>query len=305
MSISKCPSLTKTVPEAPDLKDAQYSLKEDTFHGSCLFPVAIYEDDLTREAVSWHWHEELEAGYIVEGACLLECGKNRVTLREGDVFFVNTNVLHAVRNAVSGKCARLKSLVFHASIVGGSMQSVFHQKYVLPILEASAFRDAHFHGEEATDLRNLLMSAWNACRDETDAYELTVRNELSLFLKALTQVLKESQGQQTDFDHRQESRAQVMLNFIHSHYADEISLPEIAAEAAVSTSEALRSFRAVIGTSPIRYLKEYRLKQAASLIRSTDYSMSDICALCGFADPSYFTKAFRETYHCTPKAYRT
>jgi hypothetical protein len=36
---------------------------ELTSHGSPLFPIAFYHDNLERERVPWHWHDELEAVY--------------------------------------------------------------------------------------------------------------------------------------------------------------------------------------------------------------------------------------------------
>ena len=37
-------------------------------HGTVLFPVACYYDDLAGDAVPWHWHDELEAAVVTEGA---------------------------------------------------------------------------------------------------------------------------------------------------------------------------------------------------------------------------------------------
>lgn len=66
----------------------------------------------------------------------------------------------------------------------------------------------------------------------------------------------------------------------------------------------LRCFRATIGTTPIRYLREYRIEQAANRLSNSQASIADIAAACGFQDISYFTKTFREMKGLTPKAYR-
>ena len=95
-----------------------------------------------------------------------------------------------------------------------------------------------------------------------------------------------------------------MLQFVHDHYSDEVTMGQIAASAAVSESECLRCFRATVDTTPIRYLRQYRIRQAARLLCHTEERISDIASRCGFQDMSYFTKSFREQLGCTPTEYR-
>ena len=81
-------------------------------------------------------------------------------------------------------------------------------------------------------------------------------------------------------------------------------MEKIAACVALSESACLRSFRQLLGTTPIQYVKQYRVEKAAELLRSTRLKTGEIGAECGFADGSYFIKTFREVKHCTPLEYR-
>ena len=96
----------------------------------------------------------------------------------------------------------------------------------------------------------------------------------------------------------------MMLQYVQDHYQEELSTAKIAQSAAVSESECLRCFRCVIGTTPIQYTKQLRIQKAAELLESTDEKVSDIGALCGFQEMSYFAKSFREMKGCTPREYR-
>ena len=78
----------------------------------------------------------------------------------------------------------------------------------------------------------------------------------------------------------------------------------IAASVALSESACLRSFRQMLGITPIQYVKQFRVEKAAELLRSTRLKTGEIGAECGFTDGSYFIKIFREIKHCTPKEYR-
>lgn len=48
--------------------------RELTEHGSALFPIASYDDDILTNPVPWHWHDELEAGIIIEGTAIVAAG---------------------------------------------------------------------------------------------------------------------------------------------------------------------------------------------------------------------------------------
>ena len=55
----------------------------------------------------------------------------------------------------------------------------------------------------------------------------------------------------------------MMMSFIHSHYADQIQLDDIADFAHVSKNTCMQIFKNGIRQSPISYLIQYRLKKAA------------------------------------------
>ena len=65
-------------------------------HGTSLFPAACYHDNLSEEAVSWHWHDELEAFIVESGAARAAVNGTEHILRRGEGIFINAGVLHGV-----------------------------------------------------------------------------------------------------------------------------------------------------------------------------------------------------------------
>lgn len=65
-----------------------------------------------------------------------------------------------------------------------------------------------------------------------------------------------------------------------------------------------RKTKNVTGYTPNDIMRTMRLHHAAKLLRTTDQNISEICRNCGFNNPSYFTRAFRDQFSITPKEYR-
>lgn len=279
--------------------------REQVVHGSSDFPIACYYNDLVKIPVLLHWHEELEAGIVTEGAAIISIGSEKHLLKAGEGFFINTGVLHDAWPAEGSSC-RIHSMVFHPRLVGGNTDSVFHRRYLRPLLEDPTLEWVRFQPEEASASQALeaLAAVWNACRDEEPGYEFTVRSALSSLLWQVYSL--QSAGDRTVSTKalRDARRIKQMLTYIHEHFGSELSIRAIAASATVSESECLRCFRTAIGTTPIQYLRQHRLRQAAMQLLSSQDKISDIAERCGFQDMSYFTKSFREAEGCSPTEYR-
>ena len=74
----------------------------------------------------------------------------------------------------------------------------------------------------------------------------------------------------------------------------------MAAVAHVSEAHFIRSFRAVFGETPHRYLQRRRVERSMFLLRETDRSVTDICLDVGFTSLGTFSRMFREIVGETP-----
>ena len=84
----------------------------------------------------------------------------------------------------------------------------------------------------------------------------------------------------------------------------DITIDDIAQAVAVSRTSLHRKMKQLMGTSPMEFLREARLRKAAKLLITTDRTVSEIAYACGFTDPKYFSKCFRQTQGDTPTDYR-
>lgn len=235
----------------------------------------------------------------------MAAGHDKATLHAGEGFFIHSGSLHGCWDEENSGCM-FHSIVFHPRLVGGSLDSVFHQQYVQPLLDSS--------GPELIILKQdipwqksaleSIETAWQAFVQEEAGFPFRVRNALSELTYQLQCHLSPAASNVSSKVLRDAQRIKTMLGYIHGHYSNDLNTAAIAGSASVSESECLRCFRSTIGTTPIQYLKQYRLQQAARLLAETHWKVSDIAVRCGFQDMSYFTKAFREAMGAVPTEYR-
>lgn len=105
---------------------------------------------------------------------------------------------------------------------------------------------------------------------------------------------------------RRNSRGKLdgVLGYIEKNYARPISEQEVAKEYGLSPFEFSRAFRAAHGITFRDYLSECRLMQSKRLLGIAQVSVSDVAAMAGFNDPSYFARLFRKRTGSSPSAYR-
>jgi AraC-like DNA-binding protein len=87
-------------------------------------------------------------------------------------------------------------------------------------------------------------------------------------------------------------------------YAEALDIRAVAAVAYVSEAHFIRTFRAVFGETPHRYLQRRRVERSMFLLRETDRSVTDICLDVGFTSLGTFSRTFREIVGETPSDYR-
>ena len=87
-------------------------------------------------------------------------------------------------------------------------------------------------------------------------------------------------------------------------YADPLTVADLAAAARLSPAHFSREFRKAFGESPHQYLLTRRLERAASLLRSTDWSVARVCVSVGLTSVGSFTVSFRRMFGMPPTAYR-
>jgi len=105
-------------------------------------------------------------------------------------------------------------------------------------------------------------------------------------------------------DPRRDPRIEWAIDIISRDYRRRINLGELARTVGLSISHFAHLFRREVGVSPARFLREFRLRQAEQLIRTTTLPLSEILALAGITERSHFMRAFKQRNGLSPSRYR-
>lgn len=90
------------------------------------------------------------------------------------------------------------------------------------------------------------------------------------------------------------------LRRIEHHYTDSLSVDQLAAEANMSVSAFHHNFKAVTSTSPLQYLKSYRLHQARVMMLQEGMKASAAAMKVGYESASQFSREFKRYFGVTP-----
>ena len=95
-----------------------------------------------------------------------------------------------------------------------------------------------------------------------------------------------------------------MIAYIDEHYAEKMTLDDIAAAGFVSKRTCGNMFDRFLYTPPMKYLNEYRLRKSIELLRGSDMTVTEIGLACGFSGASYYAEMFRRELGVSPSEYR-
>lgn len=101
------------------------------------------------------------------------------------------------------------------------------------------------------------------------------------------------------------SLVRTVIAHINRHYADEISVADIADQQKCNADYLSRVFKRTAGFGVIEYLHRVRVDHARRLLLTDRFTIGEVGHLVGFPDQSHFGKVFRRLVGLTPQAFRT
>lgn len=265
------------------------------------------------------WHMELEEKEFGHMACRLEesvtflhmlrgtmtcqINQGKTELGAGEGIFINSRNAYRFTGCREGGCE-----LYVMSINGEYLKTdeITAQNYVEPVIQDERLFALKLNPEkkEAGELLECLRNAGEAAKAKRTGYQLEIRSFalrmwLNLYkeVQAVTEVPKKAEI-------REKAKLYRMLEFLHMHYKEKITLGEMAEDCGVSTGEYCRFFKKRMERTPFEYLQAYRIEKSLPEVLEKSDSITNIALKHGFTGSSYYAETFKKEMGCAPGDYR-
>lgn len=247
-----------------------------------------------------HWHDDVEFIAVLSGEMRYNINGRIITMHPGEGVFVNSRQFHYGFSKEQKECVFL-CILLHPMLL--CCTSPMEQAYIGPLLSNTAF--------PCWPLRTTVPWEDNILQALRQMYGLLGQPAFPLLIQSLfyqiwhalyTHAPKEQTSAAKSTS--QLSSVREMVRYIQGHYAEKISLEDIAAVGNVCKSKCCSLFRTYLDQTPVSYLIRYRLEKSIGLMSTTDMNITQIGYEVGFSGTSYFSETFHKHYGCSPMRYR-
>jgi len=254
-------------------------------------------ESITKSKYDSDWHSTLhthpftELFYVVDGKGEFNIQGQRFPVKANDFVIINPQVEHT---ELSSPDEPLEYIVL--GIRGLSFSNL------TPVSEGGHPFSFFNLRDEQKDILRYLNAMVQEATSQQMSYELVCHNLLEILL------IKILRHQHFDLEVGKQSKATKDISFIkhylETYYHESIQLEDLASMTHLSRFYISHSFKKEIGMSPMEYLIAIRIKESKILLRTTNYSISQVADIVGFTTPTYFSKQFRKSTGISPTDYR-
>jgi len=139
---------------------------------------------------------------------------------------------------------------------------------------------------------------WKDTIQRIDKQNITILTECAMLyaLSFLKTAAKEAS------DTTEETPFSKILSYINNNFTDpDLTVRKVAALFSYSEKYLSQLFKKVMGITFTNYLNKIRIQHSLFLIENGETTVSKLSAACGFSDPLYFSKVFRNHMQISPK----
>lgn len=245
-----------------------------------------------------HYHEDLEFITITKGKTGYNINGETIYLEQGDTLMVNANQVHYNFTTQPESCSYYIAIL-HPSLLCSSYYVQSH--FVDPLVNNPNIPYVLLKHTDPFSIR-----IFSDVENLIDAID----SELSIticFLNLYKHIFFWCRGKDmlelnTQLD-TTDSSFKKMLDFIHAHFTEALTLSDIAKAGGVSKTHCNNLFKQYTGNTPMNCLNRYRVERVAFYVTNTKLSMSEIAERTGFSGASYMTETFKKINGVSPRVY--
>ena len=240
-----------------------------------------------------HWHQRVEMIYVVEGKCQIRSSGQRMLCEAGDLVVVRSGEIHAIEGDTE---RQLYVVTFDPTIFYRfTPEASFPKRFISAREQQQAGVDK--------EIARLLEEIFQEDLRQEPLFETFMRAGILRLYSILLRHF-EDVSSKDDKNYIRLQQLQSALEYIASHYAEPITLAEVATAIGYTPSYVSTLFVSKIGLNFKTYLDNIRINKAADLLGSTRLTVADVAAQCGFDNVRTFNNTFRRVVGQSPSQFR-
>lgn len=245
----------------------------------------------------YHWHDaDYEIDILLKGKTEFCSGQNTYNLEENDVIFINPKVWHASFSREEN--SRALVLRFSDSAFSHFLKKDERLNFRLAPSSA-ATKDQEIYKK----LRYYAATLLSVMGKDNPFQRLTARASFEMLLATICGLDSETEIA-ADQSRRSRETIERLMRFIDQHYAEKLSLDDVARYTHYNRTYVSTLFKNTMGINFHDYLTKVRLTNAIFQLAVTDKNMTQIAVDCGFSDLKTFNHRFRDIFGYLPAEYK-
>ena len=287
-----------------------YRMSENP-NGDLPFFIARYRLENSQKEL--HRHEYMQINYVYQGKAEHVINNHRFEIIKGDIFVIPPYIPHKI-TAPKNCSAQIYEFEFLPQFINQNMDKIENAEsfldfaYIEPFLVSENMVRPRLNliGRLQIEVETILNEVFQEYRQKKPGYILLIK---SLLLRLLVLVGREfttnleGSETQTIYDRHREAIL-TAIHYINEHYADNLTVEEVAKVSALSFSYFSHLFKSITLKTFTEYLNDYRISKALQLLKETDKKVLDISYEIGFNSVNHFNRVFKKQIGIPPLSYR-
>ncbi len=270
----------------------------DTNSGAIRYLEHGYPSPLVR----WHYHNAYELHYIVASSGKVFVGDYIGEFHPGSLILTGPRLPHNwISNTDAEQHYPLRDMVvqFEHALVESTATQIPEFLELLPLLDAARL------GIEFPDVQQQTDYYMRAIRDSSGPSRLGF---FCQFMHELTRCrcykTLSSAHIESNIDDAAVDKINTVVNFMVSHFHENVSLSQAADLVGMNASYFSRFFRKSTGNTFGEFLTQIRIGKACELLSTSDRQITGVCYEVGYNNVANFNRRFLERKQMTPREYR-
>lgn len=250
------------------------------------------------ESSHYHWHYDYELVVLLKGKLQVLCGPSPMLMEEGDVFLVNSKMVHGYRGIQDNLCLFIQFPTTIFERIAGKEQLLYF--YLNSVRKQFPPKGGFEKMRKAACKAGLTIYG-----EEPEAYLVQNASFYELMAELAASVQYDIRRYPGYADSPAEGQLVAEIGAYIDANCDQKNLTEcISRHFGISEKSLYRYAKSFLGISPKEMIDTARVERAKALLRLSRKPITMIGGECGFTNEATFYRVFKKETGITPKEYR-